>query len=201
MKIHSLLATAIAAPMLLTAAPAAAQADGIMGEIMMVGSGYCPASSAEMAGAILQVQAYGQLFTLIGATYGGDGNTTFALPDLRGRSPIGVGQSTGTSNYALGQAGGTETTSMNAGNLPAHIHTGNAVASSAGPNVDDPTGAALADMVAGQIVYARTQPNVDMAPDTVQVGTTGNNQPFPIVPPYLALRYCVITQGIYPSQP
>ena len=95
------------------ALPAHAGTDDYIGEIFMMGSNFCPRGSAPANGQLLPVSQNQALFSLLGTTYGGDGRTTFALPDLRGRSPIHAGQGPGLSNYRLGSKGGTENNALN----------------------------------------------------------------------------------------
>lgn len=143
-------------------------------------------------GQILSIAQNTALFSLLGTTYGGNGQTTFALPDLRGRAPIGQGQGPGLSNYVLGQTGGLESATLTQANLPAHSHTVNAV--------DDdftkatPTGALLANAN----IYTTAAASATMNP--AMIAPAGQSQPFEIMPPYLAINYIICTEGIYPSR-
>jgi len=131
---------------------------------------------------------------LIGLAYGGNGTTTFSLPDLRGRAPVGQGQGPGLSQYAIGQQGGTETVTLQTGQLPAHSHgaTGSSEATAKSP------GGAVPGFTAAASSYATTLDN----PMNAQfIGTTGGGQPHPNVQPYLAISWCICVAGIYPSRP
>src|SRR5262249_7284945 len=136
------------------------------------------------------------LFSLIGTTYGGNGQTTFGLPDLRGRVMVHTGQGPGTSNYTLGQVGGSETVTLTQNQLPSHSH--NLVVAKGPASESDGTGAYLAgggSLRAGVLTNGTTT----LAPQTV--APAGGNQPFTIVQPYTTLRACINLQGIFPSRP
>jgi len=160
------------------------------------GFNFAPRNWAMCNGQILSIAQNTALFSLLGTTYGGNGQTTFALPDLRGRVGIHFGQGPGLSPYALGQVGGTETTSLTINNLPAHTHP------FAPPCVDDdatggiPTGKSPA--TSANNIYASPTGTATMAPGTT--GPTGGSQPFSILPPYLAVNWCIALNGIFPSR-
>lgn len=123
-RVLSLAATAL----LMTAAPGGATAgmDPFVGEISYVAFNYAPDGWLQCDGQVLPVNQYNALFSLIGNTYGGNGSTTFALPDMRGRVPVHRGQHPGGSMFTLGQTGGAENTALTVNNLPAHNHTATA---------------------------------------------------------------------------
>lgn len=186
--------------MLFLAAPAHAQ-DLYMGQIIAVGFTYCPTGTVEANGQLMPISQNQALFSLFGTTYGGDGRSTFALPDLRGRRAIGQGQGPGLQQYTQGQAGGAETVTLTAGQMPAHSHSGRVRATSQAANTDNPANAALADPASARPAYAGTDPNTNMRAGTVQTDSTGGGQPASIVDPYLTIRYCVVMAGIYPPRP
>src|SRR5271169_2224155 len=107
-----------------------------IGEIRIVGFNFAPRSWAFCDGQLLSIAQNSALFALIGTTYGGDGTTNFALPDLRGRAPLHTGQSSGTSSYVLGQSGGVESVTLTVSQMPAHVHSASAQAG--GTNVASP---------------------------------------------------------------
>ena len=113
-----------------------------LGQIMLVGFNFAPVGWALCNGQILSITQNTALFSLLGTTYGGNGTTTFALPDLRGRAAVGFGQGPGLSNYDLGQSTGTETVTLTVGQMPAHNHM--VAANAANGNVSSPSGADLA---------------------------------------------------------
>jgi microcystin-dependent protein len=196
-----LTALAVGTTMLVSAAPAQAQ-DFYLGQILQVGFTYCPANTIEANGQIIPIQSNTPLFALFGTMYGGDGQTTFALPDLRGRAGIHVGQGTGLQNYTQGQVGGAEAATISTAQMPAHVHSGRVRATNGPANLDDPTGAVLADFPSGTPVYNnQVAANVDMAPNTVITDPAGGGQPMGILSPFLTMRFCVVMQGIYPPRP
>ena len=149
-------------------------------------------------GTLLSIAQYDALYTLLGTTYGGDGQSTFGLPDLRGRIPIHQGTGPGLSTYALGQMAGTETVTLTKNQMPAHNHF--LLASIAAGNSSSPTGNVTAT-VPGEPLY------VDMAdggtayalPPTT-LGMAGNNLPHENCAPTLTMNYCMALYGIWPSQ-
>jgi microcystin-dependent protein len=202
MKIGKLLASAtLGATALLFSSPASAQVDYYMGEVITVGFTFCPTGTLEAAGQILSIAQYNAMFSLYGVQYGGNGTQTFGLPDLRGRSPIGQGQGPGLSPFVQGTPGGAESVTQTLGQMAMHTHTAIMVGTTGAPNYDNAANAALADFPDTQPIYNNTvAPSVAMAPGTVRVSPAGGNQPMPIRSPFLALRYCVVMNGIYPSR-
>ncbi|TXC74438.1 phage tail protein [Sphingorhabdus soli] len=185
------------------AAPAHAQAsDPFLGQLALVGFTFCPRGWADANGQLLAIASNTALFSLFGTTYGGDGRTTFALPDLRGRVPIHLGQGPGLSNYTQGQTGGVETTTMTVAQMPQHTHV--ASVQTAGPvmaNHRRADGAAFG--VTADNTYVRPGTPVasyDMAAGTVVNANAGSGQAQTNIPPYLTMRYCVATQGVFPSR-
>ncbi len=181
------------------ASPAQAQ-DRYLGEIFMNGYTFCPRGSVDAAGQLLAISSNTALFSLYGTNFGGDGRTTFGLPDLRGRTPIGQGTRPGASPAPLGQTGGTETVTLTLNQLPQHNHDARVRASSQGPDTNDPSGATFPTFPAGTNQYTSGADDVTMSDDEVQVARTGNSQPFEIRDPFLVTRYCVATQGLFPSR-
>jgi microcystin-dependent protein len=163
-----------------------------LGEIRLVPYSFAPKGWALCAGQLLPINQNQALFSLLGTTYGGNGQTNFALPDLRGRVPVGAGQAPGGSSYALGAAGGQETVKLTSGQLPAHAHP--VRASSGGSTTPNPANS----FPAAGGAYAASQ-NAKMA--ATMVGRTGSGQPHDNRQPYLSLNYIIALQGIYPSQP
>ncbi|HUD90835.1 phage tail protein [Sphingobium sp.] len=179
------------------AQPAAAQSEPYIGQLTLFTYNFCPNGWAEASGQIMSIAQNTALFSLLGTTYGGNGMTTFALPDLRGRAPIHVGQGPGLSNYDLGQTGGTESTTLNVNNMPAHNHS--IAATNLPGNKGGPGGKLLASDATLNKYSDTPTPNVIM--NSQMVGVTGGSQPFSIRDPYLAMRWCIALSGIYPSRP
>ena len=176
-------------------------ADPFIGEIRAVAFNYAPEGWALCNGQLLSISQNTALFSLLGTTYGGNGVSTFALPNLQGRVPIHQGQSPGTSTYVMGQVAGSENTTLLVGNLPAHNHPANAN-SAAGPN-PSPIGNFWAEANGGgksPVVtpsYAATSTG-QMA--STAIGMTGSNQPFSVVQPYLCVNFIIALVGIFPSR-
>jgi len=165
-----------------------------IGQVMLVPYTFAPEGWLECDGRLLNMVQYNALFSLIGNTYGGDRVTTFALPDLRGRTPIGTGMSPqfGTA-YQTGEPGGCERVALNAANLPAHTH-GLKAATAAGTQ-KSPAGAALA---AGKLIYADGGwPPVAMAPACTPAGM---NQVHDNMGPYLPMKWIIAVDGTYPPR-
>ena len=170
----------------------------------MVGFNFAPAGWALCNGQLLSISQNTALFSLLGTYYGGNGTTTFALPNLQSRVPIHQGQGTGLSTYTLGQLGGNETTTLLATNLPPHTHP--LLGSTATGTLTSPAGGSIAQINAGTprepalaMGYASTAPNTTMA-----AGSVGNNSsgatPFSTQQPYLCINFIIALEGIYPSR-
>jgi microcystin-dependent protein len=181
------------------AAPAAAQ-ENYLGQIIPVAFTFCPRGTVSAEGQLLAINQNQALFSLYGTNFGGDGRTTFAMPDLRGRSPMGNGTGPGLSFRALGQKGGDESTTLDVTNLPGHTHTVNA--NNADGDKAGPGGKLLAAAPTGgsgnETIYSTALANVTMNP--AMIGHTGGNQPMSTVDPYITIRYCIVTQGLFPSR-
>lgn len=188
------------------AAPAAAQ-DYYLGEIILVGYTFCPSRTAEADGRLLAVSENQALFSLYGCTYGGDCRTSFALPDLRGRAPIGVGQGPGLPSYPLGQKGGSPSVTTTVGQMPSHSHAATTTATLQGSTASATTSTPSSSAVLGTPavgIYSSGSAATALAPSSVAaettVAATGGGQPISVQDPYVTLRYCVVTSGTYPSR-
>ena len=167
-----------------------------LGSLMIFAGNFAPRGWAFCNGQLLSIAQNTALFSLLGTTYGGDGVTTFALPDLRGRAPIHFGQGPGLSNYVLGEASGTENVTLVISNLPAHSHTVNA--SIRGDGSRSPTNNLLASPAPDTNLYTATAADTTMNP--TMIGPTGGSQPFNNMQPFLTLNYCIALEGIFPSR-
>lgn len=165
-----------------------------VGEIRMFGGNFAPVGWALCDGRLLSIAENEVLFLLIGTYYGGDGVTTFALPDLRGRAPIHADQRPGSSNYRIGQAGGVETVTLTEAQLPIHAHA--MVAQSATGTSAEPTGAVWAGSTLRDTHYGTTI-NAEAAPS---ISAVGGNQPHDNMPPFLTINYIISLYGIFPQQ-
>jgi microcystin-dependent protein len=195
-RLKSTCAMAAVAMAAAIAAPTAADAqEKYLGEIFMGGWNFCPRGSARLDGQLLPIQNNEALFSLLGTQYGGDGRTTFALPDMRGRFAMHPGQGPGLSPPVQGQTGGTETNTLTAGQLPAHSHSLNA--NSAAATTPDPAGN-LPATTGRDTNYASGPANVQMGADAI--GSTGAGQPVNNMPPFNVVMWCIATQGLFPSR-
>ena len=165
-----------------------------LGEIRMFGGNFAPVGFAFCDGQTLAIAQNDALFALIGTTYGGDGQTTFNLPDLRGRIPVHAGQGPGLSNYVLGQSGGSETVTLTAPQLPAHAHA--PLAQSAAGNQPAPAGGVWAASAQNQ--FSSNAPNVGMSNSAI--GSAGGSQPHDNMMPYQVVSFIIALEGIFPSR-
>lgn len=185
----------------LAALGSAAQAqDRYLGDVFMVGYTFCPRGTTSADGQLLAISQYSALFSLYGTTYGGDGRTTFGLPDMRSRSAIGQGTGPGLSTFPQGAKGGIENKTLSIAEMPQHNHDARVRASTLGPNTNSPAGASFPTFPAGTNQYVNGYDNVTMADDEVQVARVGNSQTFSIRNPYIAMRFCVVLSGIFPPR-
>ena len=166
-----------------------------VGEIRMFGFNFAPQGWAQCNGQLLPIAENTALFSLLGTTYGGDGHATFALPDMRSRVPVCQGQGEGLSSYADGQAGGAETVTLAATQMPRHTHP--VRASSKAADSDQLAGRALARS-AGHTYTA--EPDTSTVMNADMLGDTGGSQPHDNIQPYLALNFCIALVGIFPSR-
>ncbi len=167
-----------------------------LGEIFASGYNFAPVGYAFCDGTLLSIIQNTALFSLLGTTYGGDGQTTFALPDLRSRVPIMFGQGNGLSDYSLGEKGGVETVTLVQTQMPAHSHTLNG--SSANGSSSNPSGGVSAKSAQADKVYGA--PNGAILSGGA-IGVAGGNLPHENRPPFLALNYYIALQGLFPTPP
>ena len=173
--------------------------DPFIAQIVLFGGNFAPRGWALCDGQLLAISSYSALFSILGTTYGGDGRSTFGLPDLRGRVPIHPGTGAGLSSYSLGQTGGAEQTTLTSVNLPAHNHPLNLV-SGPGQFVDG-TGRTLAGF--GRVVNSRgtwSASTPDAEASSASIGDTGSNSPFDRLQPYLSVHFIIALEGTYPSR-
>ncbi|MEO6673938.1 MAG: tail fiber protein [Ginsengibacter sp.] len=165
-------------------------------EIYMGGMNFAPVGYSTCQGQLLSISQNTALFSLLGTTFGGDGVSTFALPDLQGRVPIGQGQGPGLTPRSLGEVSGEENVTLISSEMPAHSHVFNAV-SEAG-DTSAPAGAYLANTGALDREYKTTGTGAPM--NTGAIGIAGGSQPHDNMPPYLVLTFYIAVQGIFPSR-
>ncbi|NLG96044.1 MAG: phage tail protein [Chloroflexi bacterium] len=173
-------------------------ADPFVAEIRIFPFHFAPKGWAWCDGQLLPIAQNTALFSLLGTTYGGNGETTFALPDLQGRAPMHPGQGPGLSLHDLGETGGSETVTLLESEIPRHSHT--VKATSYDGNYPSPAGRVLANTI-GENVF---RPNADipatfMAAETL--APTGGDQPHNNMMPYLTFYFCIALQGVFPPRP
>jgi microcystin-dependent protein len=169
-------------------------------EIRIFAGNFAPRGWAFCDGQLLPIASNTALFSLIGTTYGGDGRTTTALPNLQGRAPMHPGRGPGLTNRQLGQKGGTESVALNQNTTPAHTHP--AQVSLAGGDDNDPqTDAVLgAGATTTTFVYAPSSTTLDGSMASQALPNRGGSQPHTNLQPYLTLNYIIALVGTYPSR-
>jgi microcystin-dependent protein len=170
----------------------------------MVGFNFAPVGWFQCSGQLLSIAEYDTLFALIGTIYGGDGQTTFALPDLRGRMPISKGQGPGLSSYVIGQAAGTETVTLISTQIPSHTHALTQTVShpcqSGAGNSNVPTGRFFAADATGENYASTSNAAMGAIAFSTTVGAAGGNQPHNNLSPSLCVNFIIAAFGIFPSR-
>lgn len=179
--------------------------DPFLAEIVMFGGNFAPRGWAFCDGQLLPISQYSALFSILGTTYGGDGRTTFALPDMRGRAPLHPGNGPGLSSRKLGAKGGSETNTLNSTQLPSHSHTAaGTVEANVNPgaqaNTGNPGGSNFAFGTTN--IYNAEATNQKMAANNVAVtvNNTGGGQSVNNMQPWLAVNFIIALQGVFPSR-
>ncbi len=181
--------------------------EAFIGEIGIAGFNFAPRSWALCNGQLLSIAQNTALFSLLGTQYGGNGQTTFGLPNLQGCVAIHKGQGPGLSNYQIGQTGGSQTATLLTTNMPAHTHSGQSgqtpslaqPATNQAGTSNSPDNAVPAATSASRLKYAPAG-NASMAPYTPTIQAAGGGQPFSIMQAGLVFTYCICTQGVFPSR-
>jgi microcystin-dependent protein len=190
--------------------------EGTIGEIRLFGGNFAPRGWLFCDGSLQQISQYDTVYTLLGTTYGGDGQITFGLPDLRGRVPVHIGQGTGLPNVVAGQMGGEENHTLTVSEIPAHIHGVAMTSATTGIKVSTKAATlATATANAAMTIRSNTDGNIktfnNALPDTVlNAGFTqimipnpsaGGSEPHENMQQFQVLNYIICMEGIYPSQP
>ena len=177
--------------------------DQFLGEIRMVGWNFAAIGWIPCNGALLPISEYSALFSILGTSFGGNGTSTFGLPNLQGCVPMDFGQGSGLSDHALGETGGAATVGLNNSTMPSHTHPLNVVAQANGTAA--PGGACPAEPFkqVGPVRkalnwYSSSAPNATLYPG--MVAQVGGNQPHTNMQPYLALYFAIATSGVYPTR-
>jgi len=198
------------------------------GEVFTVANKHCPRDTIETNGMFMSIDTHSELYKVISTTYDGDGEATFAIPDLRGRIVVGVGQGMGLSKYELAQTGGAETVTLTRAQLPAHSHTlephdhdipehthdATLATHTGSGDTNTPVDSSFATYAAGANVYASGQPDGQpmaassiavaqsaggtVAKDSILVSEAGTNTDFDVRSPYIVLRNCITVRGVEP---
>jgi microcystin-dependent protein len=163
-----------------------------LAQIIMFGGNFAPRGWAFCDGQLLAISSNTALFSLLGTTYGGDGRTTFALPDLRGRVSMHPGNGPGLSSRRLGEKGGTEHNTLTVNQLPPHNH---ALAAKEEANAADPSGSFIAGT--GSNAFGTT---ADKTMNAATIGSTGGGQAVTNIQPFECVNYIIALQGIFPSR-
>jgi microcystin-dependent protein len=168
-----------------------------VGEIRMFAGNFAPAGWAFCNGALLPISEFETLFNLIGTTYGGDGQSTFALPNLQSRVPVHMGQGSGLTNRTIGETAGVETVTLTTQQIPAHSHV--PVASSVAAGQPSPANNVWA---ANAALSAYADPTVipDQILNPAAMGSSGGSQPHDNIVPYLCINFIISQFGVFPSQ-
>jgi microcystin-dependent protein len=202
MKLCKTISVALVASGISLAATAPAHAQvgtQYVGQVSAFAGNFCPRDWGAADGTLLAISQNTALFSLYGTYYGGNGTNTFALPDLRGRRPVGFGNGPGIGSYDMGQSSGTTQFTLTTNNLPSHNHVGALRASQTQGDTANPNDNSLATN-AGSTIYHTGAPNVNMDVGTVVLNNAGGNQAVNKESPYLVMRWCVALYGIYPSR-
>ena len=174
--------------------------DPFVSEISIVGFNFAPRGWALCNGQLIPIPQNTALFSLLGTTYGGDGSTTYGLPNLQDRAPLHPGQGPGLTPRSWGEVGGSNTVTLLASEMPTHSHS--ASSSSQAGTSNSPASRIWAKTEAlgtDQAHYAATPPSVAMSPQAI--GPVGGGQAHNNMPPYLALNFCIALQGVFPQRP
>jgi len=169
-----------------------------IGEMQAFGFGFAPQSWAQCNGQILSIAQNTALFALLGTQFGGNGQTTFGLPDMQSRVPVHAGQSPSGENFFQGEQGGTETVALTLNTMPAHNHA------FVGSSANGDTNVVAAGQALAAVTGANSFYSVDTPPlqplDMGSISSIGGNQPHTNIQPYLAINWCIALSGIFPSR-
>jgi microcystin-dependent protein len=176
--------------------------DPFLGQILMFGGNFAPRGWALCDGQLLAISGNSALFSILGTIYGGDGRTSFALPDLRGRAPIHAGNGPGLTTRSLGQRSGAQSNVLNSHQLPSHTHVATPHCVVTAGNANTASGNLWANDAGNQsATYSNTAgPVTPMATDAISVAPAGAGQPVNNMQPYQVINYIIALQGIFPSR-
>lgn len=195
MKLKSALLAAALMGAGLATAPSASAQEPFVGELRLFGNNFCPRNWAMAQGQLLPIAQNTALFSLLGTTYGGDGRTTFALPNFEGRTPVGVGRGPGLSNYVWGQRTGADMRVLSITQMPSHSHTMRA--SNNVIDTHDGAGDLFGDF-GGFLAYGSNTNGGQM--NNATIANTGGGQSFSVQQPQIVMNWCIALAGVYPSR-
>jgi microcystin-dependent protein len=172
-------------------------AEPFIGEIILAGFNFAPIGYALCNGQLLSIAQNTALYSLLGTTYGGDGQVTFGLPDLQGRAPVHQGQGPGLSNEVIGEVSGSESVTLISSQMPTHTHTVRALSTNG--NLKTPANNILANVQGTATnIYSATAADTNMK--TTMITQAGGNQPHENMEPFLTINFCIAVEGIFPSR-
>jgi microcystin-dependent protein len=171
--------------------------ESYIGSVVLFAGNFAPRGWAICDGSILSIAQNTALFSILGTTYGGNGQTTFALPDFRGRAPVSTGQGPGRQIYDLGEVGGVEQLTLSTSQMPTHSHNLTVPTTEASPNSDAPNSNILAAQSSN---FFAEVPTADNVYGGVVASSVGNNLPFSVRPPSVVLTYIICLYGVYPPR-
>ncbi|WP_294215367.1 tail fiber protein [uncultured Chryseobacterium sp.] len=177
--------------------------EGYIGEIRLFGGNFAPLGWVFCDGTKYSLAQYTAAFSILGTTFGGDGQTNFAVPDFRGRVAVGTGLGAGLTPITLGQTGGTENVTMTSAQMPAHSHAASATITFPCYSDEGDTGSPTGNILGGLPgAYSSQAPDTNMAPAAIagNISVVGGNLPFRIVQPILATNYIICLDGYYPPR-
>lgn len=198
--------------------------DGYIGTIMLFGGNFAPRNWAFCSGQLLAITEFTALYSILGTTYGGDGRTTFGLPNLKGRAVVGQGTSSSGYNYRLGNSGGFETSTLDINHMPPHSHPNTLTTeespvivevaipsvSNSDANLAKPVSPAVLGKMSGTSMYSNATPDNNLLPFnatgtitpavTINNANAGGGAAFSILQPYSVLNYIICLQGMFPAR-
>jgi microcystin-dependent protein len=178
--------------------------EGMIGEVRMFAGNFAPKNWAFCQGALININSNTALFSILGTTYGGNGTTNFALPNLASRVALGRGQGPGLEEYDLGQVGGSESVTLLTQQIPVHNHLGIGTyappANSTSADESNPTGGYMAKSGVGDLYASGSNGSMGATPVNLQIGPSGGSQPHNNQQPFLGMNYVICMYGIYPSR-
>lgn len=176
--------------------------EGTIAQVLMFAGNFAPKYWALCQGQIISIASNTALFSLLGTMYGGDGRTTFGLPDFQGRIPIGAGQGPGLPSYSIGEMGGVEFTTLTTAQMPAHNHptVATLAVSENNATTQDPNSNVFANTARSNFGNVSAI-NGDLSGISVSIQSAGGSQPISLMQPFLGMNFIICTYGVFPQRP